>query len=148
MTTLLAFLHHLFAFALVAALAAELVLLRQQLTLENARRLLAVDGVYGASAGLLLAVGLLRVFFFEKGYLYYFTSHAFLTKLALFAVVGLASIVPTMEFVKWRKAVRAGQTPTADAGKLQTMRRILHWELAGIVLILLFAAMAARGGWV
>lgn len=148
MTTLFAFLHHLFAFAIVGALAAELVLLRQQITVESARRLLAIDGVYGASAGLLLVVGLLRVFFFEKGYLYYFTSHAFLTKLALFVLVGLVSIVPTVEFARWRKSVRAGEAPTVDAGKLLRVRRIVHWELAGIVLILLFAAMMARGGWV
>lgn len=147
MTTFFAFLHHVFAFALVATLAVELALLRQPLSLENARRLTAIDGIYGASAILLLAVGLSRVFFFEKGYLYYFTSHAFLTKLGLFVLVGLASIVPTVEFLKWRKAVKAGELPIVNESKLRSMRRIVHWELAGIVLILLFAAMTARGGW-
>lgn len=147
MTTIFAFLHHVFAFALVATLAVELALLRQPLSLENARRLTAIDGIYGASAILLLAVGLSRVFFFEKGYLYYFTSHAFLTKLGLFVLVGLASIVPTVEFLKWRKAVKAGELPIVNESKLRSMRRIVHWELAGIVLILLFAAMTARGGW-
>jgi len=148
MTTLFAFLHHLFAFTLVAMLAVELVLTRQQVTLENARRLIAIDGVYGASAGLLLIVGLIRVFYFEKGADYYFSSHAFLSKLGLFIIVGLVSILPTMEFMKWRKAVRAGQVPVVDATKLLRIRRIIHGELAGIVLILLFAAMMARGGWV
>jgi hypothetical protein len=28
------------------------------------------------------------------------------------------------------------------------LRRIIYWELAGIVLILLFAAMTAKGGWI
>lgn len=148
MTTIFAFLHHVFAFALVAILAVELALLRQPLSLENARRLTAIDGIYGASAILLLAVGLSRVFFFEKGYLYYFTSHAFLTKLGLFVLVGLASMVPTVEFLKWRKAVKVGELPIVNESKLRSMRRIVHWELAGIVLILLFAAMTARGGWV
>jgi len=148
MITLFAFLHHLFAFTLVAMLAVELVLTRQQVTLENARRLIAIDGVYGASAGLLLIVGLIRVFYFEKGADYYFSSHAFLSKLGLFIIVGLVSIIPTMEFMKWRKAVRAGQVPVVDATKLLRIRRIIHGELAGIVLILLFAAMMARGGWV
>lgn len=147
MTTIFAFLHHVFAFALVAILAVELALLRQPLSLENARRLTAIDGIYGASAILLLAVGLSRVFFFEKGYLYYFTSHAFLTKLGLFVLVGLASMVPTVEFLKWRKAVKVGELPIVNESKLRSMRRIVHWELAGIVLILLFAAMTARGGW-
>jgi putative membrane protein len=143
-----AFLHHLAAFVLVAMLTVELVLLRQPITVENATRISIIDGVLGASAGLLLVVGLLRVFFFEKGWEYYFSSHAFLTKLALFVVIGLASIVPTMEFLRWRKAVKAGRSPDPDPRKVQTIRKIVHWELVGVVLILLFAAMMARGGFI
>jgi putative membrane protein len=145
MATLLAFLHHLAAFTLVAALAIEFTLIRQELTVATARRLVVVDGVFGASAGVLLVVGLLRVFYFEKGWLYYFSSHAFWGKLGLFVLVGLLSIVPTVEFLKWRKPVQAGQMPAVSAEKLVRIRKIIHWELAGIVLILLFAAMMARG---
>ncbi len=141
-----AFLHHLAAFALVAMLAIQLVLLRQPITAENAKRLGVIDSVLGASAGTLLIVGLLRVFFFEKGAAYYFSSHAFLTKFGLFVVIGLASIVPTMEFMRWRKAMKAGRNPDPDPKKVQTIRKIVHWELAGVVLILLCAAMMARGG--
>jgi putative membrane protein len=148
MTTIFAFLHHLAAFTLVAALAVEFTLIRQEITLATARRLLTVDGIFGASAGVLLVVGLLRVFYFEKGYLYYFSNHAFWGKLGLFIVIGLISIVPTVEFLRWRKPVQAGRAPEVSAQKLATIRRIIHWELAGIVLILLFAVMMARGGWV
>lgn len=145
MSTLFAFLHHIAAFTLVAALAIEFMLIRQNLTLDNARRLLVADGIFGASAGMLLVVGLLRVFYFEKGYLYYFSSHAFWGKFGIFLVIALISIVPTVEFLKWRTPVRAGQVPQVTAQKLGTLRRLIHWELAGIVLILLFAAMMARG---
>src|SRR5262245_10954287 len=67
MIVLSAFLHHLAAFTLVATLAIEYVLIRQELTLATARRLTITDAVFGASAGVLLVVGLLRVFYFEKG---------------------------------------------------------------------------------
>jgi putative membrane protein len=147
MTVTFAFLHHLAAFTLVAALAIEFLLIRQEITLANAQRLLVIDSIYGTAAGVLLVVGLLRVFFFEKGYLYYFGSHAFLTKLGLFILVGIVSAIPTIEFAKWRKAVKAGQAPSIDAGKIRTIRKIIHWELAGIVFILFFAAMMAKGGW-
>jgi len=147
MTVTFAFLHHLAAFTLVAALAIEFLLIRQEITLANAQRLLVIDSIYGTAAGMLLVVGLLRVFFFEKGYLYYFGSHAFLTKLGLFILVGIVSAIPTIEFAKWRKAVKAGQAPSIDAGKIRTIRKIIHWELAGIVFILFFAAMMAKGGW-
>jgi putative membrane protein len=148
MTVTFAFLHHLAAFTLVAALAVEFMLIREEITLANARRLMLVDGIFGAAAGILLVVGLLRVFFFEKGYVYYFASHAFLSKFGLFIIVGIASAIPTIEFRRWRKAVKAGQAPSVDAKKIRTIRKIIHWELAGIMLILLFAAMMAKGGFV
>jgi putative membrane protein len=148
MSSLFAFPHHLAAFTLVAALAVELVLLRQELTLATARRLPIIDAVLGIAAGLVLIIGLLRVFFFEKGPDYYWSSHAFLTKFSVFIAVALLSIIPTMEFLSWRKALKAGQVPVVSAQKLTLMRKLIHGELAGIVIILLAAAIMAKGGWV
>jgi putative membrane protein len=148
MTTLFAFLHHLCAFTLVAAVAIEFTLVRQELTLASARRLQVTDIVLGMAAGALLVIGLLRVFFFEKGTAYYWHSHAFLAKFALFVIVGLLSIVPTMEFLSWRDAIAAGQVPVMDAATGKRVSMIIHIELAAIVLILLCAAIMARGGWV
>jgi putative membrane protein len=148
MTTLFAFLHHVAAFTLVAAVAVEFVAIRPPLTLANARTLIGADAVMGVSATVLLVVGLLRVFYFEKGADYYFHSHAFMTKFSVFIAVALLTIIPTREFLSWRKAVRAGQVPAADPAKLRLIRKLLHGELAAIVLILLCAAIMARGGWV
>ena len=146
MTVLFAFLHHLAAFTLVSAIAIEFVLLRGELTLWSARRLQVVDMILGIAAVVLLVVGLGRVFWFEKGAAYYFHNHAFLTKFSLFIVVALLSIVPTIEFLSWRKAVKQGQVPVVAVAKLRRVRLILHVELAAIVLILLCAAIMAKGG--
>ncbi len=146
MTTLLAFLHHLAAFTLVAAIAVEFILIRMELSLASARRLMIADAVLGASAGLLLVVGLLRVLYFEKGATYYFSSHAFVTKLSVFIVLALVSLIPTLEFLSWRKAVNAGELPRPSAKKLKVVTSVIHGELMGIVIILLCAAMMARGG--
>jgi putative membrane protein len=148
MTTLFAFLHHLAAFTLVSALAIEFALIRGELTLASARRLQVTDLVFGIAAGTLLVIGLLRVFFFEKGASYYFHSHAFLGKLTLFIVVGLLSIIPTIEFLSWGGALRAGQVPAIGAKKLRLVTAIIHGEVFAIVIILLCAAIMARGGWV
>src|SRR5215471_18928143 len=145
MTALFAFLHHLAAFALVAALAIELVLLRAELTADNARKLIRVDGALGIAAGVLLVVGLLRVFYLEKGAAYYFHNGFFLLKLALFIAIGLASIYPTVTFLSWRKALKAGQAPRLDPGGVRALRRVVHAELTGIAVILLCAALMARG---
>src|SRR5215475_1608662 len=147
MSTLFAFLHHVAAFTLVAALAVEFVLIRQELGLANARKLPLVDAVLGGSATLLLIIGLLRVFYFEKGSAYYFSSHAFLTKLTVFIIVALLSIVPTVEFLSWRKTVKAGQVPVVEARKMRLVRYVIHGELVAVAIILFFEAFMERGAW-
>ena len=143
-----AFLHHLAAFTLVACVAIEFILIGQQLTLASAKKLIAVDRVLGIAATTLLIVGLMRVYYFEKGADYYFSNHAFMGKFTLFVVAALISAIPTIEFVKWRRAVAAGEVPTPDAKKLRVLKMAIHGELLAIVLILAFAAIMAKGGWV
>jgi putative membrane protein len=147
-TTLFAFLHHLCAFTLVSAVAIEFALIRGELTLSSARRLQVTDVVLGIAAGALLVIGLLRVFFFEKGADYYFHSHAFMTKFSVFIAIGLLSIVPTVEFLSWRTPLKAGQLPVVSPRKLRLVTAVIHGELFSIVIILLCAAIMARGGWV
>jgi len=148
MIVLAAFLHHLAAFTVVATIAIEFVLLRRELTLWSARTLQGVDLVLGVAATILLLVGLARVFWFEKGAAYYFHNHAFLTKFGLFIIVALLSLIPTFEFLSWRKAVKAGEVPVVAAGKIKRVRMIVHIELAAIVIILLCAAVMAKGEFV
>ena len=145
MTSLFAFLHHIAAFTLFAALVVELILIREVLTVGTARRLQVVDMVFGISAGVLIVVGLLRVFYFEKGAYYYFHTWTFIAKLTLFLIIGLVSIVPTREFLSWRKAVKHGQAPSVSPDKVRALRSIMHWELAGVVVIILMAALMAKG---
>jgi putative membrane protein len=128
MSTALAFLHHLAAFTLVAALVGEYLLFPD-------RRARTLDFVYGGSAGLLLVVGLLRVFFFEKGPAFYFGNPFFVAKLGLFVAVGLLSIYPTVMF----------QLPAITPVQSRRIRLLMRVQLAGIVLILLCAALMAKG---
>ena len=145
MSSFFAFLHHVAAFSMVAALVLEFVLIKEELTVRIARKILFADLAFGASAGAVLVVGLLRVFFFEKGAAYYFQSAPFLAKFLLFAIIGLLSIVPTREFLSWRKSLKEGQVPAVDDRKLRSIRSILHLELAAIVLLILNATLMARG---
>jgi putative membrane protein len=93
----------------------------------------------------LLVVGLLRVFHFEKGAAYYFHSATFIAKLALFALVGLLSIIPTLEFLSWKRTMQQGQVPSLSDEKRRRLSAVIHLELVGVVLILLCAALMARG---
>src|SRR5262249_46988955 len=75
-----------------------------------------------------------------------FHSHAFMTKLSIFIAVALLSIIPTIEFLSWRKPVKAGELPVVSERKLRFVRSIIHGELGAVVIILLCAAIMARGG--
>ena len=145
MSPLFAFVHHAAAFALVSALVLELVLVKDELTVKTAQRLQKADMAFGIAAGVLLAVGIARVFYFEKGASYYFHNAPFIAKLSLFLVVGLISIYPTAIFLSWRKSARQGKAPSATPAQLRTIRAIVHFELLGVVLILLCAALMAKG---
>jgi putative membrane protein len=142
---LFAFLHHLAAFALVSAIAAEFLMIREELTLRSARRILFADMIIGIAAATVLVAGLLRVFFFEKGADYYAHNAFFIAKISLFVAIALLSIYPTREFLSWRKGLNDGRLPAIAADKLQSIRRVIHLELAGIGLILLCAALMAKG---
>jgi putative membrane protein len=144
-TITLAFLHHTAAVAVMALLTVELVLLRFDLTPPIARTLLRMDAAYGIAALVLLVVGLSRVFFTEKGAAYYFHSGTFIAKLALFVIVGLLSIYPTMQFMHWRPALREQRAPQIDTATRSRVRMLVHLELTLLLVILLLAPMMARG---
>lgn len=145
MTALFAFLHHLAAFTLFAALVVEFLLTKGELTLANARRILLADVLFGVSAGIVLVVGFIRVFYLEKGAAYYFHNGAFHAKLTLFVLIGLLSIYPTVKFLSWRPALRSGSVPAVDAATLHRIRMLIHSELAALVLLILCATLMARG---
>ena len=145
MAAFFSFLHFLGAFALVAALTVEFIFIKEELNIRNAFRILVADLVYGMSATVVLIAGLLRVFYFEKGASFYFASIPFLLKVSLFVLVAAASIYPTREFLSWYKPLRQGRMPLLTDRKRRVIRSIIHWELAGIVAIVLCAALMAKG---
>ena len=50
------------------------------------------------------------------------------------------------EFDHWHDVwMRQGQAPTVSAARLRRLRTIIHLELVGVVLILLMAALMAKG---
>jgi putative membrane protein len=144
-SALMAFLHHLAAFSLVGALAAELVLFKPPLTIVQARRVQRADQVFGAAATVMLVVGLLRVVYFEKGAGYYFANSFFLTKFTLFILAGLISIYPTLLFISWNKPLKQGEVPTIAPQAVSRVRMCMMLELTAILGILLCAPFMARG---
>lgn len=144
-TALMAFLHHLMAFTLVACVVYEFIAYRKGLTMEEARRIQRADLMYGISAGLLLIVGVLRVLYFEKGPAYYTNNSFFWLKMNAFLVVGLLSIDPTIRYLRWNKTLKENRVPEISDKEFKRTRIILTLEVIGLAVILFAAALMARG---
>ncbi len=134
-----AFFHFVAVFGVVATVFLEWQTMSPAPTRAEALRLQRCDRWYGLSAMLLVAVGLLRVYYFEKGGAFYFGNPFFNAKMALFVLVGGVSIYPTLRFIKWRAQMRDGAAPTVSADE---HRRIL-WSLRAELVLLLAAAFCA-----
>jgi len=144
-SALMAFLHHLAAFTVVAALAVEVAVFKPPLSALQARRLQRTDLIFGLAAGAVLIVGGLRVAYFEKPAAYYLHDAFFIAKLTAFLLAALISIYPTVVFLSWNAALKAGQAPELSASRTRTVRMCLMAELTLIVVILACAALMARG---
>lgn len=145
---ILAWIHFLLAFLLVGALVAEVFILRLPVDGRVAQLLTRVDLFYGVSAGLLIAAGVSRVIWGAKGWVYYQAEPFFWAKMATFAGVGLISILPTMTFLRWRRAATSSDTFVAPEAEVKRIRSYVVGEVHLIAILLLFAGLMARGiGW-
>ena len=142
--SIMATLHHIAAFTLTACLVYEFVAYHKGLTIEEARRIQRVDLWYGISSGVLLVVGLLRVFFFEKGANFYAASPMFWIKMGLFATIGLLSIYPTIRFIRWNTQLKEGSSLDIPDEEFKRIRLLMNLEVLGIILILFAAPAMAR----
>ena len=136
----LAIAHHLAVFTLIGIFAAEFALLHPGIEGRRLLQLGRLDAAYGAVAGLVVVVGIIRVIFGGAGWEYYVGNWAFWAKMVAFLLVGLASIPPTLAIARWRKA---GTAPSDAA--VTAARRFLYAEAALLLFIPTFAAAMARG---
>ena len=118
--------------------------LKGPLDRDGLGRLLAADTVWGIAAALWIATGLLRAFGgLEKGSQFYLQSPLFWTKMALFASVIILEIWPMVTFIRWRGALRRGETP--DTSRARALYLVNHVEMGLVVLIVFVASFMARG---
>ncbi|MFY0628201.1 MAG: DUF2214 family protein [Reichenbachiella sp.] len=142
---LFSFFHFIAAFGVVYTVVFELLTFQKNLSLLDAKKIQKVDMIYGLSAGLVLLIGFLRVFYFEKGSDFYFSNFFFLLKIGTFLVVGGLSIYPTITFAKWQKFTNKGEVPIISDSQFKWIKLLLKLELIGLIVIMLAASMMAKG---
>lgn len=139
------YLHYIGIMLLMGSLISEHLLLKPKMTKEQINSLAVTDLIYGMSALLVLATGLLRWFVYGKGSDYYLSNPLFHTKLTLFVILAILSIFPTIKFLKWRKQVNNGQEPDINYKTVKRLFMYIRLELLILAIIPLLAVMLARG---
>ena len=142
---MLAWVHFLCIFSLASLLACEIALLRAALPAGALRRLQSLDRWYGIVAGLVIASGLARLFLGPKGPAFYAHNPVFWTKMALFVIVALISIAPTLTFIRWSARAASDGSLQLEAAEFTRVRTLLWVQVAVFAFIPLCAALMARG---
>ena len=142
---ILAIAHHLAVFTLVAVFAVEFAAVRPGLAASAIRQLGRIDAVYGAAAGIVVVIGIIRVVFGAKGWDYYAGNHMFWGKMIAFLLVGLLSLPPTLAIRRWSKGLTADAAYVPPASEIAASRRFIHLQAGFLVLVPVFAAAMARG---
>ena len=140
-----AFLHFLAVFGIVATIFVEWQTMSRNPTHAEARRIQLCDRWYGIFAVIVLIVGFLRVYYFEKGSAFYSGNPFFRAKLTLFILVGLLSIYPTIRFIRWRPQMRQGAAPVVGEAEYGRIMFALRAELVLLLGMALCASLMARG---
>ena len=143
--SLLQYAHILAILTLVVFLTSEAALCRSQwMNAQVVERLVTVDRIYGIAALAVLATGFLRIYLGAKGADWYWGNWLLHTKIGLFVLVALLSIVPTIRFGRWRKALRAsGALPPEE--EVTKVRKLVMVQAHIVPFIPLAAAFLARG---
>jgi putative membrane protein len=137
--------HHVLIFALAGVIAFELGVVKPGIGGKQIVRVAKADIWYGILAGLILIVGFARANFAAKGWDYYSHNHFFWAKIGAFAIVGLLSIQPTVQYIRWRRALKPNPSFLPTDGAIKTVRRFLWLEVFFFAWIPIFAAAMARG---
>jgi putative membrane protein len=143
--SLLAYAHILAILTMVVFISSEAALCRPEwLNARVVERLGKVDMVYGIAAGGVLLTGLARTWWGVKGSAWYWGNGLLQLKLALFVVVALMSIKPTLMFRQWGKQLKADGALPGEA-QVKTARKWVMIQAHLVALIPLAAVFLARG---
>lgn len=142
----LAPLHHVLMLGLVAMLASEMALLRGSPGSAAVQRPRRLDAAYGATAVVLLAIGLVRVYHGIKGADFYLHNPWFHAKVGAFLLAALLSLAPAITFARWCKAqaVDPGALPSEAAWN--RARLFVRTQFALLIVIVIAAAGVSRYG--
>lgn len=144
-SALIAYLHYVAMISIAVVLVVEYRVCMPGMTGSRIRMLARLDLLYMGVALLALGSGAARVVWFGKGTAFYLHNPVFYIKLALFLAVGLISIPPTLQYLRWVRSLNSGAANVAADYQVLRVRRHILIELILFALIPLMATLMARG---
>ena len=139
------YIHLLFIVVIFCCLVAELIFINNEISYVTIKKLTKIDGLYGLSAVVVVATGLLNWLKFGKGYEYYTNNTLFIVKFCLFILVGLLSLYPTILFLKTKKSFKDTQRGKMQLSHYHRIRQVIILELVIMGCIPLLAELMANG---
>lgn len=131
--------HYLAIFGIVASVILEAYMLKPNLSGHQIKRLSVVDGIYGLSAIIAVAAGLVLWLVIGKPADFYTSNPTFHLKLGLAILLGVLSLPPTIFFFKNRNH---GDDLVAIP---RWVTYCIRGELVILILLPLLAVLAAAG---
>ena len=118
--------------------------MRRTTSAADLRDVFHADNWYGIAALIWIGTGLWRAFGgVEKGTEYYLSSHWFMGKMGLFALVLALELTPMITLIRWRMAYKKNGAIALEKARL--LARLSFAQLPLLVLMVLMAAAMARG---
>lgn len=111
------------------------------MSISQVKFIAKADLFYGIGALVVLSMGLLKMFYYGKGAIYYMTNGIFMLKVGLFLVIGLLSIYPTIIFLRLRKSKEEEVT----IPNFKLIKNLIKTEISLLILLPLFAVLVSNG---
>ena len=134
------YIHFVGIMIVFAMVCIENVLIKPSMERKRIKQLFNVDGIYGLFSIIVVAAGLYLWFGGGKPAAYYTQNGIFHAKVALFIVVGILSIWPTVFYFKNRKGDENDKIEVPNY-----LRKIIRIEIFLLIAIPLLAALMAQG---
>ena len=142
---LLAYFHFSAIFMLFAFLTVEAMVLGNPLDANAVRLIARIDLWYFGAAIVVLISGLLRLYWGARGVGFYSGNPMFHVKIAVFIAIGILSIFPTLQFLRWSRQLKSDAVFVPPEPERRRARRLVMFELHIAALLPLFAVLMARG---
>lgn len=144
-SALFAWLHLLAAGIGAGLLLTEYWLCRRMPDRAQARLLGTVDLGYQLALIASLATGLARALYYGQAADYYLGNRLFWLKIAIFLLVVLVAIAPTLQYIRWNREARTAPTFAPLTRDLERVRASISLGLGLWLVLPLIGILVARG---